>query len=198
MISVRLKPPVVRIITPLCRALLKIGITPDLMTMFGTLVVVIGSFTVLAQGKLLAAFFIIGFALLTDVLDGTMARISNKGPSKWGSFLDSTLDRIADAAVYLGLTLYLHNQNDPLFKVAVLSIPITALVPYARAKAESLGIECTGGFAERPERLGLLGLFGIMYIIGIDWALAAGVWLVLLLSVVTVFQRIAIVWRATR
>jgi len=193
-----MKPSVVKVITPLCRALLKVGITPDLMTIFGTTIVVLGSWLLLAQGKLLAAILIIGLALLTDLLDGTMARISDRGPSVWGNFLDSTLDRVSDAAVLLGLTYYLHSQNDSLFVVAMITVAVSAIVPYARAKAESLNIECKGGFAERTERLVLLAFFGVLHIAGINWALDAGVWLLLVLSAITVLQRMAIVWRATR
>ena len=193
-----MKPAVVKVITPLCRGLLKIGITPDLMTIFGTSIVVLGSWLLLAQGKLIAALFVIGLALLTDLLDGTMARISDRGPSVWGNFLDSTLDRVSDASVLLGLTYYLHSQNDSLFVVAMITVAVSAIVPYARAKAESLNIECKGGFAERSDRLVLLGFFGVLHIAGITWALDAGVWLLLVLSAFTVYQRMAIVWRATR
>ena len=93
MISARMKPSVVRVITPLCRGLLRLGISADFMTLIGTLIVVIGSFTLIVSGKFLASIVIIGLALLTDLLDGTMARISEKGPTVWGNFLDSTLDR---------------------------------------------------------------------------------------------------------
>lgn len=198
MISAHLKPSVVRIITPLCRALLRIGVTPDLMTILGTSVVVIGSFTLLAKGKLLASLIIIGFALLTDLLDGTMARISTHGPSTWGNFLDSTLDRVSDAAILIGLTLYLHGQDDSLFIVTIITIPLSTLVSYTRAKAESLQIECKGGFAERTERLVILGIAGILHLIGVAWAIDAGVWVLLIVTAFTVIQRMAIVWRATR
>jgi CDP-diacylglycerol--glycerol-3-phosphate 3-phosphatidyltransferase len=198
MISSRMKPAVVKLITPLCRGLIRIGITPDMMTIFGTLIVVLGSWFLLAQGKILASLIIIGLALLTDLLDGTMARISDRGASKWGSFLDSSLDRISDGAVLFGLAYYLESINDRLFVVAMGALMVGALVPYTRAKAESLGIECKGGFAERPERLFMLGLSGALYLAGIDLALDFGVWLLLVLSVITVYQRMAIVWRATR
>jgi CDP-diacylglycerol--glycerol-3-phosphate 3-phosphatidyltransferase len=198
MISSRMKPAVVKLITPLCRGLIRIGITPDMMTIFGTLIVVLGSWFLLAQGKILASLIIIGLALLTDLLDGTMARISDRGASKWGSFLDSSLDRISDGAVLFGLAYYLESINDRLFVVAMGALMVGALVPYTRAKAESLGIECKGGFAERPERLFMLGLSGALYLAGIDLALDVGVWLLLVLSVITVYQRMAIVWRATR
>jgi CDP-diacylglycerol--glycerol-3-phosphate 3-phosphatidyltransferase len=198
MISSRMKPTVVKAITPFCRGLLRLGITPDMMTIFGTSIVVLGSWFLLAQGHILASLIIIGLALLTDLLDGTMARISNKGASNWGSFLDSTLDRIADGAVLLALAYYLESINDRLFAVAMAALMMGAIVPYARAKAESLGIECKGGFAERPERLFLLALAGSFHLAGIEWALDFGVWLLLILSTLTVYQRIAIVWRATR
>jgi len=193
-----MKPSVVKVITPICRQLLKMGITPDMMTIFGTTIVVLGSWLLLAQGKLVAALFIIGLALLTDLLDGTMARISDRGASVWGNFLDSTLDRISDASVLLGLSYYLYKVNDSLFIVSMITIAVSALVPYARAKAESLNIECQGGFAERSERLLLLGFFGVLHIVGISWALDLGVWILLILSSFTVYQRMAIVWKATR
>ena len=198
MISARMKPQVVKLITPLCRVLLKIGVTPDLMTILGTTIVVIGSFTLLAKGEIAASLVIIGLALLTDLLDGTMARISDKGPTKWGNFLDSTLDRISDAVVLIGLALYLHKQGDSLFIASIVTIASSSLVPYARAKAESLGIECQGGFAERSERLLLLGVAGVLHLFGFTWAIDAGVWILLISSLLTVAQRMAIVWRATR
>lgn len=193
-----MKPAVVKVITPFCRGLLKIGVTPDMMTIFGTSIVVLGSWFLLAQGKILASLIIIGLALLTDLLDGTMARISERGASKWGNFLDSTLDRISDGAVLLGLAYYLESINDRLFVPTMATLMIGAIVPYARAKAESLGIECKGGFAERTERLVMLGIAGALHLAGITWALDAGVWTLLFLSAVTVYQRMAIVWRATR
>ena len=198
MLSAHLKPSVVRLITPLCRGLLRIGITPNIMTIFGTGLVVLGSITLLAQGKLLASLIVIGIALLTDLLDGTMARFSEQGPSKWGNFLDSTLDRVADSAILLALAYYLHERNDLLFELVLLTLVTSSLVPYTRAKAESLGIECKGGFAERPERLLILGISGALYLIGIDSAIQIGVWILFFTSTLTVLQRIKIVWSATR
>ena len=198
MLSAHLKPSVTRVITPVCRVLLKVGVTPNAMTLFGTVTVVVGSITLLAQGRLLASLIIIGIALLTDLLDGTMARISEKGPSKWGNFLDSTLDRIADSAVLLSLAYFLYTEKDELSLIVVLTLAVSSLVPYARAKAESLGLECKGGFAERPERLLILGIAGALYISGVETALSIGVWILLLTSTFTVAQRIKLVWSATR
>ena len=160
--------------------------------------VVVSSFTLVSNGHILASIFVLTFALLTDLLDGTMARISERGASVWGNFLDSTLDRISDAAILIGLTIYLHNVGDSLFVASMVAIPLSTLVSYTRAKAESLNIECKGGFAERTERLVILGIAGLLHVFGFSWAMDAGVWVLLVLTAYTVLQRMAIVWRATR
>jgi CDP-diacylglycerol--glycerol-3-phosphate 3-phosphatidyltransferase len=122
-----------------------------------------------------------------------MARISQTGASKWGGFLDSTIDRITDSAILIGLILALLDSNDPLIPVALGALVVGTLVPYIRAKAESLGIECTGGIAERTERL-IIALTAIGFEgLGIPFALAIGVWTLFLLAAVTVVQRIFIV-----
>jgi CDP-diacylglycerol--glycerol-3-phosphate 3-phosphatidyltransferase len=135
---------------------------------------------------------------LSDLFDGTMARLSEKGPSRWGGFLDSTIDRVTDSAIALGLLIYLAKANDPLSYVLLISIIAGFLVSYIRAKAESLQIECKGGFAERTERLMILlaavGFTGL----GVSYVLTIGIWLLALASVYTVFQRMVIVWKATR
>ena len=127
-----------------------------------------------------------------------MARLSEKGPSRWGGFLDSTIDRVTDSAIALGLLIYLAQATDPLAYVLLLSIVAGFLVSYIRAKAESLQIECKGGFAERTERLMILlaaiGFTGL----GVSYVLTIGIWLLAAASVFTVFQRMVIVWKATR
>jgi CDP-diacylglycerol--glycerol-3-phosphate 3-phosphatidyltransferase len=122
-----------------------------------------------------------------------MDRISHKGASAWGGFLDSTIDRITDSAILVGLTLYLVDADDPLTAVVIGSLVFGSLVPYIRAKAESMQISCSGGIAERTERLIIsltaIGLEGL----GVPFALTIGIWLLLILAVVTVIQRILIV-----
>ena len=107
MLSDQFKPQVVRIITPFARFFLKIGITPDLMTVAGTGLVVFGAFKFIASGSYVTGVIFIAVTALSDLFDGTMARISNKGSSTWGSFLDSTLDRISDSVVAIALALHL-------------------------------------------------------------------------------------------
>ena len=134
---------------------------------------------------------------MSDLFDGTMARISHQGISKWGGFLDSTIDRVTDASVLIGVTLYLIDVSDPLVPVILFTLVTGMLVPYIRAKAESIGIDCSGGIAERTERL-VLALCAIGFNgLGIPYVLAGGMWLLSILGVITVLQRILIVWRST-
>ena len=198
MLSDQLKPQVVRLITPIARFFLKIGISPDVMTLVGTILVIFGSFQFIANGSYLTGALLIAISTLSDLFDGTMARLSNRGASKWGSFLDSTLDRVSDSAILVALVINLYSDNDRLATIVLILIPLNLLIPYIRAKAESLGIECTGGIAERTERLIIILLAILLAGLNISYALSVGIWLLLTLATITVLQRMAIVWRATR
>ena len=134
---------------------------------------------------------------LSDLFDGTMARISQKGSSKWGGFLDSTIDRITDSAILIGVAIFLINNDDPLSMVVMVTLVTGMLVPYIRAKAESFGIECTGGIAERTERL-IISLAAIGFDgLGIPYVMAIGMWSLAVLGTYTVLQRMLIVKRAS-
>ena len=198
MISDIFKPAVVRIISPTARGLLRIGLTPNSVTTLGALGVIATSLVAYPNGHLFGGTIAICALALSDLFDGTMARLSAQGPSKWGGFLDSTIDRVTDSAIALGLLIYLAKSNDVLSYVLLVSIVAGFLVSYIRAKAESLQIECKGGFAERTERLIILltaiGFTGL----GVPFILAIGVWVLSIASVFTVLQRIIIVRKATR
>ena len=198
MISAILKPAVTKVITPIASTALRIGITPNGVTWAGAIGVVASSFYFYPRGNFFWGTLIICFFALSDLFDGTMARISQQGGSKWGGFLDSTIDRVTDAAVLIGVTLYLIDTEDPLVPVILFTLVTGMLVPYIRARAESMGIDCSGGIAERTERL-ILALSAIGFSgLGIPYVLAGGMWLLAILGVVTVFQRILIVWRSTK
>lgn len=198
MISDIFKPAVVRIISPTARGLLRIGLTPNSVTTLGAIGVIAVSLIAYPNGHLFGGTVAICCLALSDLFDGTMARLSQKGPSRWGGFLDSTIDRVTDAAIALGLLIFLAKSNDALSYVLLVSIVSGFLVSYIRARAESLQVECKGGFAERTERLIILltaiGFTGL----GVDYILAIGVWVLALASVVTVLQRLIIVWKATK
>jgi CDP-diacylglycerol--glycerol-3-phosphate 3-phosphatidyltransferase len=198
MISDIFKPAVVRIISPAARGMLRIGLTPNSVTTIGAIGVIATSLIAYPNGHLFGGTVAICCLALSDLFDGTMARLSAQGPSKWGGFLDSTIDRVTDSAIAMGLLIYLARKDDPLSYLLLVSIVAGFLVSYIRAKAESLQIECKGGFAERTERLVILltaiGFTGL----GVSYILAIGVWALALASVFTVLQRMRIVWKATR
>jgi CDP-diacylglycerol--glycerol-3-phosphate 3-phosphatidyltransferase len=198
MISDIFKPAVVRLISPTARGLLRIGLTPNSVTTIGAVGVITTSLTAYPSGHLFGGTVAICCLALSDLFDGTMARLSEQGPSRWGGFLDSTIDRVTDSAIAMGLLIFLAQKADPLSYVLLVSIVSGFLVSYIRAKAESLQIECKGGFAERTERLIILltaiGFTGL----GVDYILTIGVWSLALASVITVLQRLRIVWKATK
>jgi CDP-diacylglycerol--glycerol-3-phosphate 3-phosphatidyltransferase len=136
---------------------------------------------------------LISFFALSDLFDGTMARISNKGASAWGGFLDSTIDRITDSSIIIALLVSLIRSNDKLSYLGLITLVTGLLIPYIRAKAESFGIDCAIGIAERTERLVIIltaiGLEGLH----LPYALAAGLWVLSILGIITVIQRIRVV-----
>ena len=149
-----LRGAMTRLFTPVARVLLRAGVSPDAVTATGTLVVVVTGLWAFPTGHLLVGAVVIGLSALTDSLDGVMARQAGRsGP--WGAFLDSTLDRFADAAVFGGLVLwYFGGGDDRLTAVLALACLILgSVVPYARARAEGLGMTASVGIAERADRL---------------------------------------------
>ena len=193
MISDSLKPVVTRAINPIARGALALGLTPNVVTFVGAFGLVASALYFYPKGDLFIVTLVISLFALSDLFDGAMARISHKGASMWGGFLDSTIDRITDSAILVGLTIFLVNENDPIAGVVIASLVFGSLVSYIRAKAESMQIPCSGGIAERTERLMVsltaIGLEGL----GVPFALAIGIWILLILAVVTVVQRILIV-----
>ena len=196
MLSRSLKPAVTRLITPVAAFALRIGITANAVTWVGAVGVIASALFFYPRGDFFIGTAVIAFFALSDLFDGTMARISKAGASKWGSFLDSTIDRVTDSAILLGVSIYLINEGDQLSFVVIATLVTGMLVPYIRAKAESFGVECSGGIAERTERLimamSAIALDGL----GVPYVLAGGMWLLAVLGAVTVVQRMLIVRRA--
>ncbi len=196
MISRTLKPAVTRLITPVASTALRIGITPNAVTWVGAVGVVASALFFYPRGEFFFGTAIIAFFALSDLFDGTMARISQTGASKWGSFLDSTIDRVTDSSILLGVAIYLINNNDRLSTIVLITLVTGLLVPYIRAKAESFKIECTGGIAERTERL-IISMSAIaLHGLHVSYVLSIGMWLLAILGSVTVVQRMLIVRKA--
>ncbi|MFM1952496.1 MAG: hypothetical protein RJA33_1290 [Actinomycetota bacterium] len=198
MVSTSFKPAVTRVIEPIARLLSRIGITPDAVTVFGTVGSIAASLYFYIGDKLFIGTLVITLFVLSDLFDGAIARVSSRGPSTWGAFLDSTCDRLTDAAILSALSVHLILEEDSLTPVVLASIVVGSLVPYIRAKAESFNISCTVGVAERTERLAIVlvgaGLDGL----GVPYALAIGMWLLLVLGVITVLQRVWVVRKGLR
>lgn len=193
MVSSAFKPAVTRVIEPIVRVAVRLRITPDMVTIFGTLGTILTAVYLIPRGDLFIASLIIPIFLLSDLFDGAIARLSDRGATLWGGFLDSTCDRLSDSALLGSLVIFCMLNDNPLYPVVLASIIFGFLVSYVRAKSESYGVPCTVGIAERTERL-ILTLFAIgLEGLGVPFALAIGMWVLAILSAVTVLQRILIV-----
>ena len=181
--------------SPIARFLLRVGVSPDAVTVVGTVGVVVGALTLYPMGQLWWGSLVITVFALSDVLDGIMARERGRsGP--WGNFLDSTLDRIADGAIFGGVAIWFFTggANRATAIAALACLVLGMVVSYARAKAESLGFYANVGIAERAERLisvllvtGLTGLGLPPVVLLVTLAVLS------LATAVTVVQRMAAV-----
>ena len=183
-----------RLLTPVARVLLAAGISPDVVTLVGTLGVCVGALAFYPRGEFFWGTIVITAFVFSDTVDGIMARTSNRS-SNWGAFLDSTLDRVGDAAVFGGLVLYYaggtSGRDQVMAALALACLVLGGVVSYARARAEGLGMTANVGIAERADRLvavlvatGLVGLRVTPVLLLVVLALLA------LASLVTVVQRI--------
>lgn len=176
---------------PMGRALTRAGISPDVITVVGTIGVIAASIGFAARGRLVAATIAVTLCALLDVLDGAMARARGQS-SRFGAMLDSVMDRIADGAIFGALAWWLATSGQPvLAAVCLICLVGGQVVSYVKARAEGLGFTCTVGIAERMERLIILGVGGLLTGFGIaSWGLAAALWLLAVLTVITVVQRV--------
>lgn len=186
------------VINPTARFLLRLGVTPNAVTIAGTVGVLIGSYLG-AFGHLFWATWVVTASALTDALDGTMARMRG-GSGRFGALLDSSMDRIADAAVFGAVTFYLANQGNPYggMVAGLICLGAGQVVSYVKARAQSLNLNADVGIAERLERLIIVGIGGLLGSAGLDWGLPAALWFLAVLSLVTVFQRLIHASRSER
>lgn len=198
MIANRFKAPVTLVITPLCKLLLRIGVTPNGLTVFGALGSTVASLYYFPNGNFFPGTVIVSLFALSDLFDGTMARISERGSTKWGALIDSTLDRITDAAICAGILIYFFEQkgNSLTVLLALIALVTGSLIPYIRARAESLGIDCSVGIAERAERLIVLLVATGLYGLGVSAAIDIGLLLLSVLGFITIAQRLRVVARS--
>jgi CDP-diacylglycerol--glycerol-3-phosphate 3-phosphatidyltransferase len=180
------------VLAPIVNLLLRLGVHPDLVTLVGTLGVAAGALAFYPRGELLVGTLVITAFVFSDLVDGAMARKSGTS-STFGSFWDSTLDRIGDAAIFGGLALYFAESGDSYLYLCLSLFCLVAgnLTSYARAKAESLGLDARGGIAERSDRLVLiLAATGLSAMFDLPVLLELGLWVLAAASAYTVVFRI--------
>ena len=172
-----------------------LGIHPNVLTLIGVLINVGAAWALGKQHFLLAGVIMI-VANIFDFIDGKVAHITGK-QSEFGAFWDSTLDRFSDLALFTGLIwLYAELGRNGYVLIATLALIFSIMTSYARARAESLIDKCKVGFMERPERI-------VLFMIGafpspippFDHRMAAVLWVILVLSILTVADRIFYTWR---
>ncbi|BBY16417.1 phosphatidylinositol phosphate synthase [Mycolicibacterium litorale] len=179
---------------PLARAALRVGFTPDSITILGTAGTVLAALTLFPIGQLWWGAFAVAVFVLADMLDGAMAR-ERGGGTRFGAVLDAACDRIADGAIFAGLLWWAaFGMDSPALVVATLICLITSqVISYIKARAEASGLRGDGGFIERPERLVIVltgaGLSGVPFL-HIPWLLPVAMWILAVASVVTVLQRL--------
>jgi CDP-diacylglycerol--glycerol-3-phosphate 3-phosphatidyltransferase len=188
-LSVSVKAGLTRVFDPVARALLRAHVSPDAVTVVGTLGVLVGA-GLATQGRLVPAVVVVTLSALTDVVDGTMARILAR-PRRFGALLDSTMDRIADGAVFAAVAYWLAVTGDRWgLAGALVSLIAGQIVSYVKARAEGLGMTCDVGLIERAERLIILGIGALLTGFGVDRGLSVVLWLLATLSMYTVGQRV--------
>ncbi len=195
MLRIPLKSGVTRLITPLARLMMRVGITANGITVVGALGSWVASFLFFTNGKFFVGTLVIALFLLSDLFDGTIARLSGSNGTRFGALLDSTLDRISDAVVIIALIFWsVENERDWLVPL-IASLLLGFLISYIKARAEGLGIPCEVGVAERAERLIVLLTVTGLYGLGVTTAMDVGLWFLVAINAVTVAQRFYVVMR---
>ncbi|HUY47929.1 MAG TPA: CDP-alcohol phosphatidyltransferase family protein [Streptosporangiaceae bacterium] len=192
-----LRPMFARLLMPVGEALARTPITPNAITVTGTVGVAAGALWLFPAGHLFAGTLVCGGFAMADMLDGLLARVKGTSGS-WGAFLDSTLDRIGDAAVFAGLTIWLARGGHQalLAGVALYCLVAGVMVSYARARAEGLGVRADVGVAERSERLLIVLVSAGLTGLGVPYVLPVGLWVLAVASTATFAQRVLVVRRA--
>jgi len=175
---------------PAVRLLARTSITPSTLTWFGFLLAV-GAAALIIGGHIFAAGFVVLFAGFFDILDGALARHTNR-TTRFGAVLDSTLDRLSEAVLLIGILLYFSNQSSVAVLLVCLALLGSLLVSYIRARAEALGLECQVGLFTRAERVIVLALGLLLNQIVIALAI------IVAFSFFTFGQRLIYVWQQTK
>lgn len=189
-----------RLIEPVANWLVRRRVHPNVITAIGTACTVTGG-VIYATGHISVAGWFLSITALFDVLDGTVARRTNRS-STFGAFLDSTLDRLADGAVLGGLAVFYAvnpaHRSTPMLLVCLAGLVGAFLTSYTRARAEALGIDAKVGMLQRPERVTLLSAPQALFGLALNgWVLAIIIIILTVTAWITVVQRVAFVYHQT-
>jgi CDP-diacylglycerol--glycerol-3-phosphate 3-phosphatidyltransferase len=177
-------------LTPIANFIRWTGISPNVVTFIGFCLTIVAA-ALMARGQFVTAGCILLVSGIFDVLDGTLARVTGR-MSRYGAFLDSTLDRYSEAIAFLGLLLY-YSRAGSWLEITLIYVTLVGslLVSYTRARAEGIGVICKAGIFTRAERWVVLVL-GLLF-----GQVRLALWILAIFSNLTALQRIYVVWRAT-
>jgi CDP-diacylglycerol--glycerol-3-phosphate 3-phosphatidyltransferase len=198
-LGINARPAVAKVLAPVVTRLARAGVTPDMVTLTGTLGSIAAAAFLIGTGHLFWGALAVTLLVALDMLDGALAR-ARGGGSLFGAVLDSTGDRASDAAIFASLAWWFSGggHNRLLVLLALVCLVLGVLTSYVKARAEGVGLSADVGIVERTERLILVltgtGLLGL----GVPYALHVALWVLLVGSAVTVGQRFAAVRRAGR
>jgi CDP-diacylglycerol--glycerol-3-phosphate 3-phosphatidyltransferase len=182
-------------LAPFVNLFIRLGISPDAVTLVGTAGVSAGALIFFPQGMLLTGVLVITAFVFSDLIDGAMARATGR-TSKFGAFFDSTLDRIGDGAIFGGLVLYFAGPGDSYLYLCLTlyCLVMGAVTSYARARAEALGMQAEGGIAERADRIvAILVTTGLGALFDVPILMFVAIWALAIANTATVIQRILMV-----
>ena len=191
MLSVHGRKPAAVVVVPVAKLFLKMGLTPNIVTIVGTIVTIAISVILIPLDHLFAAALLSGLFAAFDMLDGTMARLTTGG-SNFGATLDASCDRITYGALFAAIAywmVYVDNAHPINFAACMVVLVSSQVISYVKARGEASGFKMVGGLVERPERL-ILGLGGVgLEGLGVPYALEVALWLLAVGSIFTIYQR---------
>jgi CDP-diacylglycerol--glycerol-3-phosphate 3-phosphatidyltransferase len=194
MLNIFARASVSRVTDPVGAALVRVGLTPNGMTLLGTAGAIGGAVWLFPTGHLLAGTFVVWGFVMLDLLDGAMAR-ARGGGTKFGGVLDSTCDRLADGALLAAIAWYAFQvaESPALGAAALICLVLGQVISYIKARAEASGLSANVGLVERAERL-IIALVGTgLQGFGVPYAVDVALWLLVVGSVITVVQRLVAV-----
>jgi CDP-diacylglycerol--glycerol-3-phosphate 3-phosphatidyltransferase len=195
----RFRAGTARLLTPFALFLNRRGVSPDAVTAIGTLAVMVAALICYPKGWLWQGTVVITLFVLADMVDGLMAKLSGTA-SLWGAFLDSSLDRLGDGAVFGGLLLYFaYERQEPVWAgVSLAALVFGQLTSYVRARAESLGFRADGGLAARADRLLIVLAGALLAGLGVPYVLEIAMTFLAAAGLITVVQRSRSVYRQAK